>query len=219
MGCITIRVSGWVTRSSRTRRLIPPADAGGTDFTFFLKLETQNLELKIDIEERARRVRVLLMDCDGVLTDGRIWLTADGEEQKAFHVRDGQGIALFHAAGLKTGVISGRTSLALERRAAELGISFIRQNVEDKVASMQEILAELSISPNECAYIGDDLADIPVMKRVGLAFAVADAADEAKQAAHSTTTRNGGHGAVADVCCLILKAQGRWDEVISRFLT
>lgn len=152
-----------------------------------------------------------------MLTDGRIWLTADGEEQKAFHVRDGQGINLLHAAGLKTGVISGRTSAALERRAADLDISFVRQSVHDKVASMNEILAELSIQPNECAYIGDDLGDIPVMRRVGLAFAVADAADEAKQVAHIMTTQNGGHGAVADACYLILKAQGCWDDVKSRF--
>lgn len=173
--------------------------------------------MKPEIIERARRIKLLLMDCDGVLTDGRIWLTADGEEQKAFHVRDGQGINLLHAAGLKTGVISGRTSAALARRAAELDISFVRQSVHDKVASMHEILAELSIQPNQCAYIGDDLGDIPVMRRVGLAFAVADAADEAKQVAHIMTIQKGGHGAVADACYLILKAHGFWDEVKSRF--
>jgi len=158
------------------------------------------------------------MDCDGVLTDGRLWLTADGDEQKCFHVRDGQGIALLHAAGLQTGVISGRKSTALDRRAADLKMSFVRQSAKDKVATMEELLAELSLTSDECAFIGDDLADVPVMKRVGLAVAVVDAADETKQAAHFITKMNGGRGAVREVCDLILKAQGCWDELMQKFV-
>lgn len=178
-----------------------------------MKLETS------DIDARAKRIKLLLMDCDGVLTDGRLWLTADGDEQKTFHARDGQGISLFHHTGWKTGIISGRTSSAVERRAHELKMSYVRQYAKDKVKALDEILAEAGVSANECAYIGDDVADIPVMRRVELAVAVADAVEETKQAAHYVTELIGGHGAVREVTDLILKAQGTWDEVMRRFLT
>jgi 3-deoxy-D-manno-octulosonate 8-phosphate phosphatase (KDO 8-P phosphatase) len=177
-----------------------------------LKLETS------DIDARARRIKLLLMDCDGVLTDGRLWLMADGDEQKAFHARDGQGISLCHHAGLKTGIISGRTSGAVERRAQDLKMAYVRQYAKDKITALDEILAVAGVSANECAYIGDDVADIPVMQRVALAVAVADAVPETKQAAHYVTQLKGGHGAVREVCDLVLKAQGKWDEVTSRFL-
>ena len=167
-----------------------------------------------DIDDRARRIKLLLMDCDGVLTDGRLWLTGDGDEQKAFHVRDGQGIALLHQAGIKTGIISGRASSATERRAQELKISFVRQGAKDKIEAFEEILTRAGVSANECAYIGDDVGDIPVMNQVGLAVAVADAVEEAKRAAQYLTKANGGHGAVREVCELILKAQGRWKELV-----
>jgi 3-deoxy-D-manno-octulosonate 8-phosphate phosphatase (KDO 8-P phosphatase) len=169
------------------------------------------------IIERARRIKLLLMDCDGVLTDGRLWLTPDGDEQKSFHTRDGQGISLFHAAGLRTGIISGRTSTAVARRAEDLKMSFVRQFAKDKIEALEEIVAEAGVTTADCAYIGDDLADIPVMRRVGLAVAVADAAEETKQAAHYVTTVRGGHGAVREVIDLILKAQGRWAELMQRF--
>jgi 3-deoxy-D-manno-octulosonate 8-phosphate phosphatase (KDO 8-P phosphatase) len=171
-----------------------------------------------DFESRARRIKLLLMDCDGVLTDGRLWLMADGDEQKTFHARDGQGISLCHHAGLKTGIITGRTSSAVDRRAQDLKISYVRQEAKDKIKALDEILAEAGVSANECAYIGDDVADIPVMQRVGFAAAVADAVPETKQAAHYVTELKGGHGAVREVCDLILKAQGKWDEVMERFL-
>jgi 3-deoxy-D-manno-octulosonate 8-phosphate phosphatase (KDO 8-P phosphatase) len=170
-----------------------------------------------DIERRVRHIKLLLMDCDGVLTDGRIWLTAEGDEQKAFHVHDGQGIGLFHRAGLRTGIISGRRSDAVERRAEELKISFVRQYANDKVKAFEEILAEAEVSADECAYIGDDIADIPLMQRVEVAIAVADAADETKEAAHYVTRAAGGRGAVREVCEIILKVQGRWDELMRSF--
>ena len=160
-----------------------------------------------EIERRAARIKLLLMDCDGVLTDGRIWLNADGDEQKTFHVRDGQGIVLLHRAGLQTGIISGRTSAATERRASELGITFLRQGVTDKVAAFDYLLRQAAVSPDECAYVGDDVGDVEIMRRVGLAVAVADAADEAKHVAHLVTTAAGGKGAVREVCETILKAQ------------
>ena len=171
-----------------------------------------------DINSRAQLIKLLLMDCDGVLTDGRLWLTVDGDEQKAFHARDGQGISLCHHAGLKTGIITGRTSSAVERRAQDLKMSYVRQEAKDKIKALDEILTEAGVTANECAYIGDDVADIPVMQRVALAVAVADAVPETKQAAHYVTELKGGQGAVREVCDLILKAQGKWDEVMRRFL-
>jgi len=170
-----------------------------------------------DIERRARRIKLVLMDCDGVLTDGRLWLMADGDEQKAFHARDGQGISLLHRAGLKTGIISGRTSSGVARRAEDLKISFVRQGAKDKVKALDEILKEAEISEDDCAYIGDDLGDIEVMRRVELAVAVADAADETKNAAHYVTFLPGGRGAVREVCELILKSQGHWAELMEHF--
>ena len=169
------------------------------------------------VSARAQAIKLLLMDCDGVLTDGRLWLTADGDEQKAFHARDGQGISLLHQAGLQTGIITGRTSAAVERRAKDLKMLYIRQYAKDKVKALEEILAEAGVAANECGYIGDDVGDIPVMNRVGFAVAVADAVAETKQAAHYITALKGGQGAVREVCDLVLKAQGRWDEVMRRF--
>ena len=184
-----------------------------------MKLETRNSKLETDdVDRRARRIKLLLMDCDGVLTDGRLELLENGDEQKTFHAHDGQGISLFQQAGLKTGIISGRTSSAVERRAQDLNMSYVRQNAKDKTKALEEIMAEAQVSLHECAYIGDDLADIPVMHQVGLAFAVADAVIETKQAANFITEHNGGYGAVREVCDLILKAQGRWEELMKRFV-
>lgn len=183
-----------------------------------VKLEAQNLKVETDdLNRRASRIKLLLMDCDGVLTDGRVELLENGDEQKTFHVRDGQGISLFHRAGLKTGIISGRTSSAVERRAQDLEMSYVRQYVRDKIEALDEILTLAKVSVHECAYIGDDLADIPVMGRVELAVAVGDAVAETKQAAHFVTEQKGGHGAVREVTDLILKAQGRWEELMKRF--
>jgi len=171
----------------------------------------------VEVERRARRIKLVLMDCDGVLTDGRLWLMADGDEQKSFHARDGQGISLLHRAGLKTGIISGRTSSAVERRAQDLKMSFVRQYAKDKVKALEEILKEAEVTEDECAYIGDDLGDVSVMRRVELAVAVADAVEETKEAAHFVTVLPGGFGAVREVCELILKSQGRWEELMEHF--
>jgi 3-deoxy-D-manno-octulosonate 8-phosphate phosphatase (KDO 8-P phosphatase) len=176
-----------------------------------LKPETQ------DINARAKRIKLLLMDCDGVLTDGQLELLENGDEQKTFHARDGQGISLFHRAGLKTGIISGRRSSAVDRRAQDLKMAYVRQYAKDKVPALEEILAQARVSADECGYIGDDVGDIPVMRRVGLAVAVADAVEETKQAAHYITALKGGRGAVREVTDLILKAQGRWEELMERF--
>lgn len=175
------------------------------------------MEKLSSIERRASRIRLLLMDCDGVLTDGRIWLTGDGEEQKAFHVRDGLGIDLLHRGGIKTGIISGRSSQVVQRRADELKIAFVRQGVADKVRAFEEIITTASIDENAVAYIGDDLNDVPLMHRSEFAIAVADAADEARAAAHYVTQARGGVGAVREVAEFVLKSQGRWSELIDSY--
>ena len=169
------------------------------------------------IERRASRIRLLLMDCDGVLTDGRIRLTADGEEQKSFHVRDGLGLDLLHRAGIRTGIISGRSSQVVQRRADELKVTFVRQGVTDKVRAFEELMALAEMDDNAIAFIGDDLNDVPLLHRVEFAVAVADAATEARVAAHYVTQARGGAGAVREVAEIILKAQGYWSDLIESF--
>ena len=129
------------------------------------------------IERRARDVKLLLMDCDGVLTDGRLWLLDDGDEHKSFSVRDGLGLELWHRAGLKSGIISGRSSSAVERRARELRIEFVRQGAEDKIRNFEELLGLAGVAESEVAFVGDDLNDLPLMLRSEFAIAVADAAE------------------------------------------
>jgi 3-deoxy-D-manno-octulosonate 8-phosphate phosphatase (KDO 8-P phosphatase) len=171
-----------------------------------------------DVQQKAARIKLLLMDCDGVLTDGRIWLFENGEEQKGFHTRDGLGIELWHRAGLKSGIISGRKSSAVEARARGLGMSFVRQGCEDKQGAFADTLALAEVTNEEVAFIGDDLNDIPLMRQSGLGIAVADAALETRERAHYVTKTVGGQGAVREVIELILKSQGRWDELVSRYI-
>lgn len=170
------------------------------------------------IQERAARVKLLLMDCDGVLTDGRIWVLEEGGDQKTFHTRDGLGIELLHRAGLRSGIISGRTSSAVERRARGLGMAFVRQGCEEKRKAYSDTLLEAGVTNAEVAFIGDDLNDIPLMLQSGLGVAVADAALETREHAHYVTTARGGRGAVREVVELILKSQGRWDEMVKHYL-
>jgi len=175
-------------------------------------------QLRDEIEGRASRVKLLLMDCDGVLTDGRITLLENGDEEKSFHTRDGHGLVLLHRAGLQSGIISGRTSSAVERRARDLGIKHVRQGTWDKIKDFAEVIAAAGgIAESEIAYIGDDVTDIPLMLRCGLAVAVSDATEETRAAAHYVTALPGGFGAVREVCELILKAQGRWTELMRRY--
>lgn len=170
-----------------------------------------------DVQERAARIKLLLMDCDGVLTDGRIWLFENGEEQKGFHTRDGLGIDLLHRAGLRSGIISGRTSTAVETRARTLGMSFLVQGHENKVQAFADVLERAGVANAEVAYIGDDLNDVPLIMRSGLGVAVADAVLEARERAHYVTKAPGGFGAVREAVELILKSQGRWDDLIKTF--
>ena len=169
------------------------------------------------VQERAARIKLLLMDCDGVLTDGRIWLFDNGEEQKGFHTRDGLGIELWHRAGFKSGIISGRTSNAVTRRAQGLGMSFVVQGVKEKVQAFDDTVAQAGVTNDEVAFIGDDLNDIPLMLRSGFGVAVADAAVEAREYAHYVTKVAGGEGAVREVIELILKAQGHWADLTADY--
>jgi 3-deoxy-D-manno-octulosonate 8-phosphate phosphatase (KDO 8-P phosphatase) len=171
-----------------------------------------------EIERRASRIKLLLMDCDGVLTDGRITLLENGDEEKSFHTRDGHGLVLMHRAGLQSGIISGRRSSLVERRARELGMHFVRQGTWDKVKDFEELLAGAGLSEKEVAFVGDDVTDIPLMQRAELALAVADAAEETRAAAHYVTRLPGGFGAVREVTDLILKAQGRWSELMRKYI-
>lgn len=171
-----------------------------------------------DIQSRAARIKLFLMDCDGVMTDGRIWILDQNDDQKSFYSRDGLGIELLHRAGLHSGVISGRNSSALARRAHFLGMKYVRQGCEDKEQAFAEILAEAGVTIDEVAFAGDDLNDIPLMLKSGLGIAVADAAVETREHAHYVTEARGGEGAVREAVELILKAQGRWDDVLRHYI-
>ena len=155
-------------------------------------------------------IQLLLMDCDGVLTDGRLYFSARGEEMKVFDVRDGQGIVLWHNAGFKSGIISGRgAGEIIQRRADELGIEFVRVSTSDKIAAFEDIISSLAVASADVAYIGDDVGDIELMKRVGFSVAVADAVAEAKAAAAHVTQARGGRGAVREVIDMLLAAKNK----------
>jgi 3-deoxy-D-manno-octulosonate 8-phosphate phosphatase (KDO 8-P phosphatase) len=171
----------------------------------------------VTLLERARKTRLLIMDVDGVLTDGRIIQDGHGHELKVFDVKDGHGIVMAHRAKLRTALISGRESETITRRAEELGIELVFQKIWNKLEVYEKILVDTELTHDEVAYIGDDLIDIPLLRRVGLAVAVADAVDEVKAAAHLITQRPGGQGAVREVIELILRAQGHWDSLIARY--
>lgn len=172
----------------------------------------------MEASERARRIKLLAMDVDGVLTDGRIFLGNQGEEMKAFHVQDGLGITLAHQAGLITAIITGRESDIVRRRGAELKIADIHQGIAHKAECLRILLKKYGLVEEEVAFIGDDLNDIPLFCMVGLAAAVANAAPEAKQFAHLTTFAQGGQGAVRELVEYILKAQEKWDGIVEKYI-
>jgi 3-deoxy-D-manno-octulosonate 8-phosphate phosphatase (KDO 8-P phosphatase) len=172
-----------------------------------------------EVKRRARAIRVLLMDCDGVLTDGRIILLPGGDDIKLFDAHDGQGLKLAARAGLRTGVITIRYSRTLERRAAEVSVHHLYQGVERKIEAYERIRQEEGVRDEEIAYIGDDLPDLPPMRRAGLAIAVANAVEDVKHAAHYVTHHEGGRGAVREAIELILRAQGKWERVLAEYLT
>ena len=177
-------------------------------------------KISAKLANRAKQIRVLLMDVDGTITTGSVTLlsTADGSalEIKTFDAHDGQGLSLAHTAGLRTGVITGRESAAMRRRAKELNIEFVYEKQPHKIAALEEIMKKAGVVESQVAYLGDDLPDIPVMRRVGLAVAVGDAVPEVKKIAHHITTAIGGKGAARETVELILKSKGIWEEMIDK---
>jgi 3-deoxy-D-manno-octulosonate 8-phosphate phosphatase (KDO 8-P phosphatase) len=157
-------------------------------------------------------------DVDGVLTDGGVVLSSDGVESKRFHSRDGHAMKLLVRAGLKVSIITGRRSEIVVNRAAELGVVSLYQGVLDKLAAFREILKEWSLDPSECAFAGDDMVDLPILTRVGLPMAPADAASEVLRVAQFVSPSRGGHGAARDMVEFILKGQGRWDAILGPYL-
>lgn len=175
-------------------------------------------EMAPEILARAEKIRFVLLDVDGVLTDGRLFLFSDGNEGRAFHARDGHGVRMGQRAGLLFGLLSGRESRVVADRAAELYIAEVHQGVLDKGARYREILLRLGLGDEEVCYVGDDVVDVPVLREVGLAVAPRDAVPEALEAAHWISTRKGGDGVVREVVDLVLHARGKWSAVTERYL-
>lgn len=162
-----------------------------------------------DITARARAVRLAIFDVDGVLTDGTLWIGPEGETFKAFNILDGHGLKMLQSAGVATAILSGRDSLAVTRRARELSIGHVVQGADDKLAAFDQLLAKAGVVAEECAFVGDDLPDLPVMKRCGFAVAVSNAVEDVKAASHYVTKAAGGRGAVREFCELVLRARGQ----------
>jgi 3-deoxy-D-manno-octulosonate 8-phosphate phosphatase (KDO 8-P phosphatase) len=171
------------------------------------------------LKKRAAQIKLILMDVDGTMTDGGVTLLSQADnalEIKTFDAHDGQGLTLAHTAGLRTGCITGRESTALLRRAQEMKMEFIYMKQPLKMPAYEEILQKAGVSDSAVAYIGDDLPDIPLLRRVGLAVAVGDAVPEVKKAAHYTTKALAGRGAVREAIELVLKSKGIWEEMIDK---
>jgi 3-deoxy-D-manno-octulosonate 8-phosphate phosphatase (KDO 8-P phosphatase) len=184
-------------------------------------LPPSNTKISPVIRARAKKIRVLLMDADGTLTDGRVWLISEPDDQsavemKVFDAHDGAGLTLVRSAGIRTGIITGRESPAMRRRAKEMKIEFLYERVPEKIPIYEEILRIARVTDAEVAYVGDDLPDIPVMQRVGLAIAVGDATPETKRAAHYVTKALGGRGGVREAIELIMKSQGIWEKMLNK---
>ncbi len=171
-----------------------------------------------EVAARAREVRLVLLDVDGVLTDGTVTIASDGTELKAFSIRDGAALVWARREGLQVGLLSGRPSAATARRAAELGLDPVVETGPDKRQAFARILSERQLEDSHVAYMGDDLLDLPILGRVGLAAAPADAADEVLARVHWVSSRGGGRGAVRELVELILRARLRWDAVLGQHL-
>lgn len=178
-------------------------------------------EMILEAKDRAAKVKLLLMDVDGVMTDGTLWNVPDGQggiaETKGFDSQDGIGLQWLNWNGIKTGVISGRVSPATEVRARQCKMAYIYQGHIEKIPILAEIMADAKVSAEEVGYIGDDLTDIVVMRRVGFAVAVGNGREEVKRAAHYVTAARGGQGAVREVVEMILAAQGRWEGLLAKY--
>jgi 3-deoxy-D-manno-octulosonate 8-phosphate phosphatase (KDO 8-P phosphatase) len=167
--------------------------------------------------ERLKKIRLLLLDVDGVMTDGRIIFDSNGVESKFFNVKDGHGIKMLQRSGIEVGIISGRESAVVTNRAAELGIGIVYQKSLDKLTPFRKVLTDTGFSADQVAFIGDDLIDIPVLKLVGFAAAPLDGCAEVMPYVHYVASKAGGWGAVREVCDMIIKAQGKWEDATARY--
>lgn len=171
-----------------------------------------------DILERAARIRLVIFDVDGVLTDGSLFLSDSGKEYKAFHSRDGHGIKMLQRTGVQVAIITGRTSNVVAHRMKDLGVTLCYQGSMEKLPVFEKVIEELQLDPSHVAYVGDDVVDLPVMRRVGFAVAVQDAHLLVKKHAHWQTPNAGGRGAARDVCELIMEAQGTLETELGKYL-
>jgi 3-deoxy-D-manno-octulosonate 8-phosphate phosphatase (KDO 8-P phosphatase) len=171
----------------------------------------------MSLEAKASRIQLLLFDVDGVLTDGAVVMHADGSESKGFHIRDGAGIVWAQRAGLTVGLLSARSSGATAHRAAQLAIRIVEQGVKSKLETYEQIVRDANVTDASVAYMGDDLLDLPVLARVGLSAAPADAAAEVKARVDWVSSVGGGRGAVRELIELVLRTQGRWDDVLRQY--
>lgn len=169
------------------------------------------------MQKKIAQIQLLLLDVDGVLTSGQIIYDGVGNELKIFNVRDGHGIKLLHRAGIRSGIITGRSSEVVARRAQELGIDLLYQGALNKLEPFEKILHDTGLRPDQIAYVGDDLIDLPVLCRVGFSATVADADPEVCRRVDYISARKGGKGAVRDICELILKQGGHWNKVTARY--
>lgn len=175
--------------------------------------------MKTSIDDRAKKIRLIILDVDGVLTDGSFLIGDDGQQYKAFSTKDGLGLRLLQDSGVEAAIITGRTSKVVAHRAKELGIAHVYQGQKNKREAFNELLKKLNLEKEHVAYVGDDVIDLPVMRHVGLSCAVRDAEHMVKQYAHYITPRDGGKGAVRDVCELIMRAQGTLDDALNKYIT
>ena len=173
--------------------------------------------VKKNIKEKLCKIKLLILDVDGVMTDGRIIMDDEGREIKNFNVRDGHGLKLIQRYGIKVAILTGRQSKVVEHRAKDLEIKDVYQKVYNKKEVFDKILKKHKLSANDAAFIGDDIVDIPVLRRVGFSVAVADAADVVKKSVDYVTKNRGGHGAIREVCEMILQAQDKWREIAAKY--
>jgi 3-deoxy-D-manno-octulosonate 8-phosphate phosphatase (KDO 8-P phosphatase) len=171
-----------------------------------------------DVMEKARNIQIVIFDVDGVLTDGTLYLTDSGEEIKAFNSRDGHGMKMLKASGVELAIITARDSPSVRLRAENLNISLLYQGDKNKLKVFESLIIELGIDMSSCAYVGDDLIDLPVMTRCGLSICVPSAPALVKKHAHYVTNSEGGHGAVREICELIMLAQGTLDAQLEQYL-
>lgn len=171
-----------------------------------------------DILEKASKVKLVIFDVDGVLTDGSLFLGDDGQEYKAFHSKDGHGMVMLQQSGIAIAIITGRTSNVVETRMKSLGIKHVFQGQKHKLPAYEEIKQQLQLSDDEIAYVGDDVVDLPVMIRVGMAIAVQDAHSLTKEHSHWITPSNGGRGAAREVCEMLMKSQNKLDQALEAYL-